>query len=234
MSDLLKRRLDNLYLQYYYDHGLGERPYKYAEPWLSFFDAIADRIVTMIGPHTVLDVGCAMGILVTALRKRGVEAFGFDISEHALQNTSSQYKDFVWRGDASDPEAYHDSFDLIVCIEVVEHLLPPDAQNAIGLMSQHSDLVLFSSNPADFSESTHINSNPTAYWVREFARYGMFRARDFDAAFVSHWAVLLQKEAVQMGQLVYRYEDRLSALQRQNHEQRAAMLRLQEQLNEGR
>ena len=224
-----QKRLDNLYLDYYYAHGLGERPYQHTEPWLTFFGAVADRIVTEIGPGTVLDVGCAMGMLVGALRKRGVRAFGFDISEYALQQ--SQCKEFVWKGSASDPEAYRDDFDLVVCIEVLEHLLPPEAQNAIGLMAQHSTRVLFSSNPGDYREPTHINTREAGYWMREFARYGMFRAFDFDAGFVSHWAVLLQKEDKSAQAVVYQYEQALYQLQRQNHEQRAAMLRLQEELN---
>ncbi len=231
----LRGRLDNLYLNHYYQHGLGERPYQYEEPWLSFFDAIADRIVTDVGPETVLDVGCAMGMLVAALRKRGVRAFGFDVSNHAIQCVPDEYQDFVWGGDASNPETYAhelDRFSLVVCIEVVEHLLPAAAKNAIGLMSQRADYVLFSSNPQDYTEPTHVNSRPTAYWMREFARYGMFRTPNYDASYVSHWAVLLQKGERMPGAMVYEYEELLARLTRQNHEQRAAMLRLQEQLNE--
>ncbi len=37
-----------------------------------------------MGPKKVLDVGCAKGFLVEAVRPRGVEAFGNDISEYAM------------------------------------------------------------------------------------------------------------------------------------------------------
>ena len=65
------------YDAWYFRHCCG-RPYERSPEWLEFFGRIADRIVADIGPRTVMDVGCAMGFLVEALRDRGVEAFGID------------------------------------------------------------------------------------------------------------------------------------------------------------
>ncbi|MCB2134196.1 MAG: hypothetical protein KDD96_19040, partial [Rhodobacteraceae bacterium] len=53
------------------------------EPWLSFFDKVAERIVRRYEPRNAIDVGCAFGLLVEALCDRGVEAFGLDVSTHA-------------------------------------------------------------------------------------------------------------------------------------------------------
>ena len=51
---------------------------------MEFFGTIADQVVAEIKPRRVLDVGCAKGFLVEALRDRGVEAFGIDVSEYAI------------------------------------------------------------------------------------------------------------------------------------------------------
>ena len=70
---------------YYFAHGCG-RPYQRDELWLNMFNDIAEHIVDRMAPSCVLDAGCAMGFLVEALRKRGVEAHGIDISAYAIQN----------------------------------------------------------------------------------------------------------------------------------------------------
>jgi 2-polyprenyl-3-methyl-5-hydroxy-6-metoxy-1,4-benzoquinol methylase len=49
-------------------------------------------------------------------------------------------------------------FDLIVCIEVLEHIDPADADRAIRNIAAHSEDVLFSSTPFDYREPTHINA----------------------------------------------------------------------------
>ena len=67
----------------YYAHGCG-RPYVRDDVWLAFFGRIADRIVADLAPRSAMDVGCAMGFLVEALRARGVDARGIDVSDYAI------------------------------------------------------------------------------------------------------------------------------------------------------
>src|SRR5947209_19424798 len=69
---------------YYFSHDCGI-PYERNEHWLSFFGDLADRLIQRYHPQTVLDAGCALGLLVEALRERGVEAYGFDVSKFALE-----------------------------------------------------------------------------------------------------------------------------------------------------
>src|SRR5437868_9639087 len=85
----------------YYEKHLGP-PYKREQPeWLEFFGRIADEIISRVNPRTVLDVGCAKGFLVECLRDRGVDAFGFDISDYAIGEIRSDIKQFCWVGSAT-------------------------------------------------------------------------------------------------------------------------------------
>jgi 2-polyprenyl-3-methyl-5-hydroxy-6-metoxy-1,4-benzoquinol methylase len=131
----------DLYDEQYYRHYCGSQPYERSDGWLKFFGEVADRIVQTIGPRSVLDAGCALGLLVESLRDRGVEAFGVDISEYAIGKVRADIQPFCWRGSITDPLPR--KYDLIVSIEVLEHLPRPAAEAALANLCQFTDDFLF-------------------------------------------------------------------------------------------
>ncbi len=211
------RGVSDLYRAWYSAQSYGQ-PYRRDEEWLSFFDSVADHIVSDIGPSTVLDAGCVMGFLVESLRRQGVEAFGIDISEYAIQNVHANIRPYCWVGSVTD--ALAQEYDLIVCIEVLEHLSRREAGRAVENICQHSDDVLFSSTPLDYRETTHINVQPPEYWGELFARCGFFRDVDFDASFITPWAVRFRKTREPVTRVIAAYERRFWQLKRENQARR--------------
>ncbi|HSV38878.1 MAG TPA: class I SAM-dependent methyltransferase, partial [Nocardioidaceae bacterium] len=159
--------------------------------WRTFFTMVAERIVGLTEPQTALDVGCATGMLVQALRYRGVDAKGFDFSEFAVNSAHQDVRDHLWVGSATDP--IEGRYDLISCIEVLEHMAPTDAQKALDSICAATDKVLFSSCPTEFEEPTHINSHPTSQWAAWFAERGFYRNTGADATFLAGWAVVFER-----------------------------------------
>jgi hypothetical protein len=102
-SDLRPDEPQHTYDEHYYKNYLSDSglPYERADLWLNFFAHIADKIIEHIQPHTVLDVGCAKGFLVEALRDRGVEAFGLDILNTPLARSEKISSPFA--GSARQP-----------------------------------------------------------------------------------------------------------------------------------
>ena len=215
------------YDAWYFRHCCG-RPYERSPEWLEFFGRIADRIVTDIGPRTVMDVGCAMGFLVEALRDRGVEAFGIDISEYALQHVREDIRPYVWKASILDP--LPSRYDLIVCIEVLEHLPSSEVEKAINHLCQAADDILFSSTPHDFGEPTHLNAQPPEYWAEQFARRGFFRDVDFDASFITPWAIRFRRSTDPLHRVVARYERKFWRLWAENVQLRSRLLEWRDQL----
>ena len=216
-----------LYDAYYFAHGCGP-PYERNEEWLYLFASIADRILTDIHPTTVLDTGCAMGFLVEALRQRGVEAYGVDISEYAIQRVDPSIKPYCWVGSVLDP--FPQQYDLLVCIEVLEHLPPLKADETIKNCCLHGNDVLFSSTPFDYKELTHLNVQPPEYWAELFARYGFFRDVDFDASFISPWAVRFRHKNEPFQSIVRAYERKFWLLWKENVDLRESKLQVRHQL----
>jgi hypothetical protein len=207
-----------VYDSFYYAHYCGERAYRRDPTWLQFFGGIAEQIVARIGPATVLDAGCAMGMVVESLRDRGVEAFGVDISEYAIDHVRDDVRPFCRVGSILEP--FPRRYDLIVCIEVLEHLPVRDAERAVANFVEFTDDVLFSSTPKDFKETTHFNVQPPEWWAELFARHGFYRDVGFDASFITPWAVRFRRLRGPVARVVGDYERRLWWLEQDNAAQR--------------
>ena len=86
-----------------YDVGCGKVDYSDSEYTKGFLTQIAQKIADDLHPRTVLDAGCAMGHLVAALRDRGIEAYGFDISEYAISKVREDIRPFCKVGSLTEP-----------------------------------------------------------------------------------------------------------------------------------
>ncbi len=159
--------------------------------WFQFFGNIADQIIQSLRPKRVFDAGCAHGFLVEALWDRGVETFGRDISHFAVSEARPDMVSFIQQGSIADP--IEGRYDLVVCIEVLEHMSEQESITAIASIALATDRILFSSSPTDLQEPTHINVKPTIWWLKEFAAVGFLPVTSYDASFITTHAYLLEK-----------------------------------------
>ena len=78
-------------------------------------------------PRTSLDVGCATGFVVEALRELGVDAKGTDVSQYAVDHAALGARGHLQFGDLLQRLPFkHETFDVVSVLETLEHL-PPDA-----------------------------------------------------------------------------------------------------------
>ena len=219
---------DAAFDSYYYRHCVGGDAYKRDRSWLDFNAAIADRIVADIRPRRALDAGCGFGFLVEALRARGVDAAGMDLSEFAIGQVHETVRPYCRQGSITDD--LPSSYDLIISIEVLEHLQPVDASRAIANICAHTDDVLFSSTPFDYREPTHVNVRMPEDWAEAFARHGLYRDVDYDASFITKWAVRFTRRSVPVHRLVRDYERRFWPLRAAEFDARAYSIDIQRRL----
>lgn len=97
----------------------GMYPEEYTrEFWNKKSGYLAKQIIERVHPVRVLDIGCARGYLVEDLRRMGVEAYGCDISQFALDTASKKSQRFLLIHDISSPVSLpfaNSAFDLVVC-----------------------------------------------------------------------------------------------------------------------
>ena len=189
--------MSEIYNQEYYHTDCGPIPYEEPEQWEIFFGAIADRIVQDLRPRTVLDAGCAMGYLVAALRERGVEAYGIDISDYAICCVREDIRPYCAVGSLLDPlpEGLPEQYDVVVTIEVLEHLYADAGKKAIQNLCSWANTVIFSSSPDDFTEKTHLNVQQREYWARLFAENGFYDDLNYRPTYITYHAACYRKKS---------------------------------------
>lgn len=215
---------------YYSNYWGGGGPYERNERWLKFFGDVADGIVRDFHPTTVLDAGCAMGFLVEELRKRGVDATGIDVSEYAISQVHESVADRCSVASLTEPLAGR--YDLITCIEVLEHLPPAETDLAIANLCAATDSLLISSTPGDYGEPTHLNVLPPEEWSAKLAQQGFMRDLERDLSYLSPWAALYVRRDEAQTETVRRYDRAWSRLRREVSEVRTSLLQSQDQLAE--
>ena len=73
----------------------------------------------------------------------------------------------VWSATEPLPEAFPQKYDLLITIEVAEHLYEEDASKFIENICRYSDKIIFSSTPDDIYEKTHFNVQQAEYWAKD-------------------------------------------------------------------
>lgn len=206
---------------YYRDYAESGPSYEHNEHWIDFFGKIADRLIQDFHPRTAFDAGCAIGLLVEALRDRGVEAEGVDFSEYAIAAARDDIRGFLRVGSVTDPLPKR--YDLITCFEVLEHLTPEDAERAIANLCAFSDDLVVSSTPMHYRDPTHTNIHPQEYWSEQFARHGFIRDVDYDALFIAPWAARYRRSDAPLHRVVADY-DRVYSRMRHELQERNALV----------
>lgn len=131
------------------------------------------RCLGIKGGETLLDVGCARGYLVKAMRMRGVIAFGYDHSKWAVENADDEIKMCVSNTLQAEPL----SWDYVVMKDVAEHIplneLEPLLQRLVCSIRKSFlmivPLTFYPNGPylrdEDNSDSSHVIAWPLDAWM---------------------------------------------------------------------
>lgn len=92
-------------------------------------DALLREPVQGMGPLRVLDIGCGTGYLLNYLQRYRLagEPVGIDVSSHALEFCRGRGATALAEASALTTPFAGGSFDLIICIDTIQHLTPAGA-----------------------------------------------------------------------------------------------------------
>jgi SAM-dependent methyltransferase len=129
-------------------------------------------VKTLVDPGSVVDVGCATGIWLSVWQSLGVQhVVGVDGPWVPRDLLEIAEKNFVV-ADLSAAIPLEGTFDLVVSLEVAEHLPPECASSFVNALCRLGPVVLFSAAIPFQGGVNHLNEQWPDYWAHLFAENG--------------------------------------------------------------
>ena len=154
---------------------------------------VSDRDLLNGQGKTALDVGCAYGFAVDVLKSLGYDSLGVDISRYSIKQAKKKIRivDFAVCDMQSGLPFKKESFDLVTCFEVIEHLANP--LRAIKNISSICKNTMIYTTPNKLVEKpvkkivrdldkTHVNVKTPREWekyLRENLQFGFIKVEPF-------------------------------------------------------
>jgi len=129
-------------------------------------------IIDLLEPKKVIDVGCGLGAWLSVFKEYEIEEImGIDGNYVDLDRLKIPRNSFIAH-DLANPLKIAKSFDLVVSLEVAEHLSIENSENFVDGLVNLAPAVLFSAavpyQPGDY----HVNCQWPAYWANFFYQRG--------------------------------------------------------------
>ena len=128
------------------------------------------KTLELFDPKTVLDLGCGTGQSLDFFLECGIDVSGIEGS--SLAKSKARHPERIQLFDLNEELNLGKKFDLIWCVEVVEHIQPNYVHNLMKTFSNHSDRIVLSAAPPGQGGEGHFNEQPASYWIDLFEQYG--------------------------------------------------------------
>jgi SAM-dependent methyltransferase len=148
--------------------------------------AIVPRLIELVQPRSVVDVGCGTGHWLLAFTERGVQdVLGIDgahVPPASRQLPPPQFHEH----DLNLPLHLERRFDLVLSLEVAEHLNAAAASTFVDSLVRLGPVVAFSAAAPLQGGTHHVNEQWPSYWAKLFSSHGYAAIDCLRAAIWNH------------------------------------------------
>ena len=133
---------------------------------------ILNELKKLISFNSVIDVGCGTGSWLRAAQtlSEKINLIGID-GEYAKNTFNCKEAKFISLDlEQNFMNKIDCKSDLVVCMEVAEHLKPTRSTTFIENLCNLSDIILFSAAVKHQRGTLHINEQPQSYWIDKFKK----------------------------------------------------------------
>jgi predicted nucleic acid-binding Zn-ribbon protein len=144
---------------------------KYLPEEIAFDEGLIRLILDLLKPQKSLDMGCGQGFYVRYLRDRKVDAWGVE-----KEDLGELYKSpgHLIQQDLSQPFELDEKYDLVLCLEVVEHI-SREYENVVfdNILRHMSKYLVFSGATPGQQGTGHVNERPENHWFSHLVQRGL-------------------------------------------------------------
>jgi SAM-dependent methyltransferase len=131
-------------------------------------EIIVPYLMDIFKPNSVLDIGCGLGTFLYEFKKHKVDNIvGVDgnwVDKKKLVISSNNFIE----ADLEKPINLNKKFDIVLCLEVAEHLVESAANTIVDSLCKHGNIIIFSAAIKNQIGQNHINEQPFSYWHKKF------------------------------------------------------------------
>jgi len=133
---------------------------------------VVPYLVEQFRPSSVVDVGCGIGTFLHVFKQQGVgQVLGVDgkwVDRSKLYIGENEFLET----NLEEPIRLGREFDMVICLEVAEHLAPSSADIIVDSLTSLGKTIVFSAATAKQGGQNHLNEQPFAYWKEKFEKKG--------------------------------------------------------------
>lgn len=133
---------------------------------------IVPVIIKLVNPQNVVDVGCGTGTFLKIFKNNGIkDVLGIDgvWCNKDLLFRNIEADEFI-EADLEHSINLKRYFDLVICLEVAEHLSKERGDTFVADLVSLGNIVLFSAAIPQQGGINHINEQWPEYWEEKFAK----------------------------------------------------------------
>lgn len=160
------------------------KPYVYAKEIIPF-------LRQHFNINSIIDIGCGRGGFLKAAVEIGIDNV-IGVDGNYVKNLIMPKERFIaWN--LEEEFKYSRKMDLVVSLEVAEHIGEQYAYTFINTLINLGDLILFSAAQKGQGGINHVNEQPLSYWESKFKKKGFIKhsniINDFikDKEHISQW-----------------------------------------------
>jgi len=141
-------------------------------------EAMVPKIVELLQPKSVIDIGCGVGPWLAEFSKAGVaDCYGIDgpwvdPSRFALDRARLIKFDFANETAPFQPKLPQARYDLMITLEFLEHIHRDTAPALVAFMASLSDVIVMSAALPGQGGTHHVNEQWIDYWADMFRPHG--------------------------------------------------------------
>ncbi|MCZ2397310.1 MAG: class I SAM-dependent methyltransferase [Chitinophagales bacterium] len=133
---------------------------------------ILPTVLEMTHPESVIDVGCGTGSFLAVLLELGIT----DVSgiEGDWLDRTKLFVDssLIKTADLKKEITVERRYDLVISLEVAEHLPGEAADTFVNTLTMLGDIILFSAAVPGQGGQNHLNEQWPVYWMEKFIKKG--------------------------------------------------------------
>lgn len=132
---------------------------------------IVPFLIELFQPESIIDVGCGTGTWLKTFSEKGAcNILGVDgnyVKRELLEIDEINFLEH----DLENKLNVNGAFDLVLCLEVAEHLSESRAESFIDDLVKLGDIIVFSAAITNQGGQNHLNEQPPTYWINKFKEH---------------------------------------------------------------